>query len=68
MSRSIREELKRAFDRMEITYEELGKRLGISKSSAYKKLNGDQGIDLHEVEIWARVLGIDITVSQQARG
>ncbi len=67
MARSIREELKRSFDQKGWTYKEAAKRLGISYTSAYRKLNGLQLIEIgSELDLFARVFDVKVQVKGAA--
>lgn len=71
MARTVREELKAAFEAKQrnegLTYQRLGELLGIDKASAFRKINGKTGIDSGtELELFARVLGVKFQVKGDA--
>lgn len=51
-----------------MTYEEAARRFGISTTSAHRKLNGDQRIELDELELFARILGVKVSVQLKEVG
>lgn len=64
--RPILMELQRAFARTGWSYTELGERLGWNRVSAYRKLQGQQRIDLDELQRLIAALGLSIEL--EARG
>lgn len=64
--RTIREELKRAFLKKGWTYLRAGQELGISQTSAFRKLNGEQVIGIEELPRFAKVLGVRVSVKGAA--
>jgi len=60
---TIRETLKKGFDRSGMTYKEFGEKVGLSLSSAHKKLTGGQVMTVSEAEIYAKVLRVKLSAT-----
>jgi transcriptional regulator with XRE-family HTH domain len=58
---TVRETLKRAFDKSGMTYTAFAGLVGVSLSSAHKKLNGEQVLTLEDAEAWAKLLKVSIS-------
>ena len=61
MSMTIRETLKRAFDRSGMTYEQFALAAGMTIPSAHRKLNGVTPTTLAEAEAYAKILKVKIS-------
>lgn len=61
MARGILGALQLGFKESGLTYEKFGKKVGITKSTAHRKLHGDLPITIADAEVWARKLNVQIS-------